>query len=110
MMLAHKLRHRVRIERMTETQDPDTGAIRETWSTFADAVPADVQPMSGGEVLKAAAAQSTARFRFVIRHGLDVDPKMRIVHQGQTFNILDVIPDPTLRRHLTITTETGLRP
>lgn len=109
-MLAHKLRHRIRIEQLVETQDQTAGAISETWTTFADKVPADVQPMSGGEVLKAAAAQSTARYRFVIRYGLAIDPKMRIVHEGATFNILDVIPDPTLRRHLTLTAETGLRP
>ena len=108
-MLSQKVRHRILIEAFTTTTDPDNGAISEGWATFAADVPAEVNPMSGSEILKADAAQSSARYRFVIRYGPAVLPAMRIVHEGLNFNILDVIPDPSLRRHLTITAEAGLR-
>ena len=109
-MLAPKLRHRITIERMVETQDPNTGAITEAWTVFEGDVPADVLPMSSGEVLKAGAAQSTARYRFVIRYLPGLVGKMRVVHEGLYFNIIgEPIPDATLRRHMTLVAEAGLR-
>lgn len=109
-MLAPKLRHRINIEQLIEVQDPNTGAITEAWTTFQADVPADVMPMSSGEVLKADAAQSTARYRFVIRYLPGLVGKMRIVHDGLYFNIIgEPIPDPSLRRWVTLTSEVGLR-
>lgn len=111
-MLAPKLRHRITIERLVETQDPDTGAISEAWMTFASDVPADVMPISSGEILRAAAGQSTARYRFVVRQPtvVGMSGKMRITHDGMTFNIIgEPIPDPTLRHWVTLTAEAGLR-
>lgn len=109
MGLAHRLRHRIRIDSLVETQDPQTGAIAEAWQPFAESVAAEIHPLSGGEVMRAAAANSTARYRFTIRPIAGVTAKMSIYHDGARYNILDVIPDPTLRHHITIMAETGLR-
>lgn len=110
MSLSQRLRFRIDIEDLLITQDPETGAQTEDWGKFANDVPADVLPLSGSELLKADAAESTVRVRFVIRYGLAVTARMRILHDGLTYNIVsDPIPDPSLRRHLTIQAEAGLR-
>lgn len=111
-MLAPKLRHRIGIDLLTETQDPITGAITENWTPFATDEPAEILPISSGEILRADAGQSTARYRFIVRQAavVGVSGKMRITHEGMTFNIIgEPIPDPTLRRWVTFTAEAGLR-
>lgn len=111
-MLAPKLRHRITIERLVETQDPTTGAVSETWVTFASDVPAEVKPISSGEILRADAGQSTARYRFVVRQPsvAGMSGKMRIAHESLYFNIIgEPIPDPSLRYWVTLTAEAGLR-
>lgn len=110
-MRAGNLRHRITVESYTEAQDPSTGAITPTWSAFASDVPADIVPLSGREILAAAAVDSGTRVRFVIRYGNSVGltPAMRIVHDGATYNITEIVPDPSLRGHVTIMAEAGIR-
>lgn len=108
-MKAGKLRHRIALEQLVETQDPDTGAIDTAWSTFAADVPAEILPMSGREILAAQAVESGARVRFVIRAGLAIDTRMRVAHEGLAYNITEIVLDPTLRRHVTIMAEAGVR-
>lgn len=103
MSLAHRLRHRVTIERKTTGEDA-WGQPVETWETVAIA-PAEVWPLSGREYIAAQAEQAGVTTRITIRYQAGIEPAMRITHDGKTYNIRAVLPDPTARRHLTLMCE-----
>ena len=103
MSLAHRLRHRVTIEQKTAGADA-WGQPVETWETVA-IVPAEVWPLSGREYIAAQAEQAGVTTRITIRYQSGIEPAMRITHDGKTYNIRAVLPDPTARRHLTLMCE-----
>ena len=103
MSLAHRLRHRVTIERKTTGAD-SWGQPVETWETVAIA-PAEVYPLSGREYIAAQAEQAGVTTKITIRYQAGIEPAMRVTHDGMTYNIKAVLPDPTLRRHLTLMCE-----
>jgi len=74
-------------------------------------LPAAILPVSGREILAANAGTEGQRYRFVIRYdsALAVVAKMRVSHESKYFNITEVIPDPTLRKFLTLVAEAGIR-
>lgn len=106
MSIAHRLRHRVTIEQRTQTRD-EWGGVVETWETVA-IVPAEVWPLSGREFVAAQATQAGVTTRITIRYQAGIEPAMRVTHDGAIYNIRAVLPDPTLRRHLTLMCETGV--
>ena len=106
MSLAHRLRHRVTIEQLATTRD-EFGGVVESWGTVA-IVPAEVWPLSGREFVAAQAEQAGVTTRITIRYQAGIEPAMRVTHDGKTYNIRAVLPDPTLRRHLTLMCETGV--
>lgn len=108
-MLAPRLRHRVTFASLVKTKDPVTGAMVESWTPVHVSVPAEIHPLSGSELLAAAAGQSKATDRMTIREGLAINTVMRIEHGSDLYNIVAIIPDPTLARHVTILAEKGLR-
>lgn len=102
-MLAHRLRHRITIERKTAGEDT-WGQPVETWETVAR-VPAEVWPMSGREYIAAQADQASVTTKITIRYQAGIEPEMRIMHDGMAYNIRAVLPDPTGRRHITLMCE-----
>ena len=103
MSLAHRLRHRITIERKTAGADA-WGQPVETWETVAIA-PAEVWPLSGREYIAAQAEQAGVTTKITIRYQAGIEPAMRVTHDGKTYNIRAVLPDPTARRHLTLMCE-----
>ena len=103
MSLAHRLRHRVTIEQKTTGADA-WGQPIETWETVA-IVPAEVWPLSGREYIAAQAEQAGVTTKITTRYQAGIEPAMRVTHDGMTYNIKAVLPDPTLRRHLTLMCE-----
>ena len=103
MSIAHRLRHRVTIERKTAGADA-WGQPVETWETVAIA-PAEVWPLSGREYIAAQAEQAGVTTKITVRYQAGIEPAMRITHDGKTYNIRAVLPDPTARRHLTLMCE-----
>lgn len=106
-VIAYKLRHRVDIQSLENEQDSETGDITETWVTVRDPedgplFPAEVAPLSGREYVAAAAVQKDVTTRITIRYRADVTEAMRVVHGADVYNIRAVLPDPTLRRWLTL--------
>ncbi len=75
---AGKLRHRVRIEAPRRIQDPETGALVETWQTFDD-VYAAIEPLSARDFIAAQMAQSKVSVRITIRHRHGLNTTMRLV-------------------------------
>lgn len=106
--LAHRLRHRVTIQTFTTVQDSNTGAVTDTWAdVFAD-VPAEIYPMSGREFIAAQSIQAGVTTKITIRDIGAVQPRMRVTHGSDIYNIKAVLPDPTLARHLTLMCEVGV--
>lgn len=111
-MLTPRLRHRVDIEDFVSIQDSETGAVSDEWASILasdeELVPAEIYPMSGREFVQAQSIQAGVNTKITIRWRSDVQPRMRVVHGADIYNIKAVLPDPTLRRHLTLMCESGV--
>lgn len=105
-VLSARLRHRVTIEEYTETRDQYGGVVH-TWGTHAADVPAEIVPLSGREFVAAQAMQDSVTARITVRYDPSIKPEMRIKHDGTIYNIRAVLPDPSLRRWLTLMCDTG---
>ncbi len=112
-MLTQRLRHRIDIQALTVTQDEDTGAQAEDWQTIRDSnepdlIPAAIEPLSGREFIAAQAVQAGVNTRITLRWRAGLEPSMRVVHEGDLYNIRAILPDPTLRRHVNLMCERGV--
>lgn len=108
MTLAPKLRHRITLQVQAHTQDPDTGEDVVTWADWLADEPAEVVPLSGKEFLQSAATQAQVDTRMTIRWRAGVLTTMRIVFDGENYNVSAVLPDPTNRRWLTLMASRGV--
>ena len=106
MSLTDRLRHRITIEAMTVFRD-EIGGVQQVWTPLHASVPADIVPLSGREFVAAQATQSQVTTRITIRYLPGITPAMRLRHGTDAYNIEAVLPDPTLRRHLTLMCSTG---
>jgi SPP1 family predicted phage head-tail adaptor len=95
MISAGKLRHRITIQQPAITQDAQTGEITEGWSTFADNIPAAIEPLSARDFIQSAAMQSEITTRITVRYLAGIKPAMRIVDAstGSIYNIRGVLSD-----------------
>ena len=98
-MQAGKLRHYVTFERLVSGLDSE-GTLIEEWEPLFDGrrIPADVDAISGRELLAADAIHSKATTRIVIRHRDGLLTRDRVVYRGTLYNVEAVIPDPHSRR------------
>lgn len=103
-----RLRHRVTIERV-ETYDDSDGVRVETWTPIAQALPAEILPLSGAELVTAATARSAVTTRIRMRYRPDIVAlDMRAVHRETVYTIEAVIPDPhSGRRWITLQCASG---
>jgi SPP1 family predicted phage head-tail adaptor len=106
MLAAGKLRHRIVLESLTNERD-GIGGVVPTWSTEAG-LWAEIVPLSGREFIAAQATQAGVTTRITIRWRDGVSPEMRIRHGSVIYNIRAVLPDPSLRQHITLMCETGV--
>jgi SPP1 family predicted phage head-tail adaptor len=108
-MIIGKLRHRIEIQALIIDTDSD-GAQSEAWSNnFNTQLWADVQPLSGRELIEAGAVQSKVNTRIVIRYREGVLPNMRVLHKNNIYNIQAIIPDKeTGNKYLTLICTSGV--
>lgn len=104
-MLANRLRHRVAVQELVETQNSTTGAITRTWenvwldsNTELDAIPAEVLTGPGREFLQSGSTQNEIAARINLRWFPGLTQKMRIVWDGNVYNIQSIETDVTARR------------
>jgi SPP1 family predicted phage head-tail adaptor len=97
-MGAGALRHRITIERVTETQDSFGGTVT-TWPILAT-MWASVEPLSGREQLLAQQVQAEVTHRVRVRYVAGVTAKMRITFGDRHFEILSVINPEERNREL----------
>lgn len=88
-----RLRHRVTFEELTVELDSD-GAQEEAWVAVWPPLSAEITPISGRELIAAAATQSKVTTRIKVRYRPGFKPSMRAVHRDTIYNIEAVIPDP----------------
>lgn len=103
-MLAYRLRHRVAIQELVETQDTNTGAMTRAWEnvwldteTELDAVPAEVLTGPGREFMQSGATQGEIAARINMRWFPGLTQKHRIVWDTNIYNILSIETDTTGR-------------
>ncbi|ETF00684.1 head-tail adaptor protein [Advenella kashmirensis W13003] len=95
MALAHKLIHRVvlqRYDRAAGTLDPETGDRSGEWKDMA-VLYANVTPLSSREFLQAGATQSEVTARITVRYREDIRASDRIVFRGKIYNLHGIQPD-----------------
>ena len=85
-MRAGKLRHRVTIQQTTETRESTMGGVIDTWGTFATRY-ASVSPLTGREYFTAQQHASEVTHEVRLRYLSGVTTKMRVLHDGRTFDI-----------------------
>lgn len=107
-MIAAKLRHRITLQSRTATQDGTTGETTFTWTNAVADEPAEVVPLSGREFIQSGATQAQVDTRMTIRWRSGIEPTMRVVFDGNSYQITAVLPDPTNRRHLTLMCQRGV--
>lgn len=90
-----RLRHRVTIESVESADDSD-GVRTQTWTPICPALPAEILPLSGGELIAAATVQSKVTTRIRMRYRPDIVAlDMRAVHRATVYTIEAVVPDNT---------------
>lgn len=94
-MRAGQLRHRLRIEEVVETRS-DSGDVDESWNEF-DTVWGSLEAVTGNERFRAEREHAEVTHLARIRHLDGVTPKMRITHDGRTFDI-EAVYDPEGRK------------
>lgn len=118
-MYAQRYRHRVAVQAKVETQDPTTGDITHTWQTVElesasssgiplSAVPAEVLRGPGREFDAANEKQAETTARIQLRWFPGLLPTMRLVWQGQPFDILSIETDATDRREYRVRCREGV--
>jgi SPP1 family predicted phage head-tail adaptor len=106
MINARKLRHRVTLQKRSQTQD-DAGQISNDFADFMTGVRASIEPLSGREYVAAQQVQSEISTRIQARWRPGLDETQRIVHVKGTdspapvdvYDIAAVLPDPDSGRH-----------
>lgn len=110
-MLAQTLRQRVTFQAQVENVSASGEPIGFDWVNVLEDEPASVTPLSGRELLAAAAEHAEVNTRAVVRYNpqVEITSAMRMIHEGFAHNIIAVIRDPTFRRHITLMLSEGLR-
>lgn len=96
-MKSGRLRHRILIERPVHAQNATTGADEVTWETFVANVPAEVLTGPGREFDSADSKQSETAARITLRWFPGLEYTMRVVWEGNVYDITSIDTDPTGR-------------
>lgn len=91
--------HLVDIEQRTQSQDPITGAVTDTWSIFKASVLAAIEPLSVRDFMQSRSEQSEITVRIEIGYISGIDRTMRLVgkcgcHSGKIYNPAGILEDP----------------
>lgn len=91
-MQAGKMRQRVTVRNLIETQSTITGELVQTWSTVLDGVWASVEPLQGREYFAASQFQSKVNTKVIMRYStVNITPKMVVANGTHIYNIESVI-------------------
>ena len=97
------LRHRIRIEALTDAPD-GAGGFKENWQETAECF-AQVEPLSVKQNFTADQADERATHRITIRYRQDVQSGQRFVFDSRSFRIVTVHDPDETKRYLICRTE-----
>lgn len=104
-MLAYRLRHRVAVQELIESQDSETGEVVRTWENVfltsdveLDSVPAECLTGPGKEMRNSGTTEGQTDLRLNMRWFPGLELKHRIVWQGLPYNITSIETDITGRQ------------
>lgn len=106
-MQTQRLRHRITIQRQVPTQDSDTGDVLLDWADVWADVPAEVLTGPGREVRADQSTVAETDLRVMFRWLPDVDQSMRVMWEGNPYDILSIELDRTARREIRLRCKTG---
>ena len=89
---AGRLNKRVRLESLSVSQDAETGAPVETWTSEGE-VWAGIEPLSVRDFVSADSRQSQIVARIVMRPVTGMDETWRVVHKTKIYQIVGILPD-----------------
>lgn len=92
------LRHRVTFQKVTKGDDYETV---DSWADYVR-VYAGILPKQGTEIVEEDQVKGKTPCQFVIRHRTDITDAMRLVHNGEILDILNVYNDEQRDRWLVI--------
>jgi SPP1 family predicted phage head-tail adaptor len=109
-MQAGRLRHKVDIEYLSaNSPDQDQyGAPDQSWTTLYNDIWAAVEPLSGRELFAAQEHHSEVETRIRVRYRSDITAKMRVVFNGNYYDIKAVINSEFRNRELHLLCATGV--
>ena len=108
-MLTQKLRHRITIQNRTTVQDTTTGEETTVWADLLANEPAEVVAQSAREFNASQATQAETRGRITIRKPtVSINTTMRVVWNGNAYQLEGVLPDPSDARWLTLIYSQGV--
>jgi SPP1 family predicted phage head-tail adaptor len=114
-MLSYRLRHRVAIQEQVETQNSNTGAMTITWENVMlnsdvvlSTVPAEVLTGAGREMVQGGAVQGEVTARINMRWFPGLTQAMRVLWDGNVFNIKSIETDLTGRQEYRLKCVAGL--
>ena len=101
------MRHRITIQQQAEVQDAN-GDVTLAWSDFAASVPASWLSGPGREYMAAESIRAEVTGRFELRYMAGVTASMRVVWDGNNYNIkAPPAVDPTGRRSMVLMVGSG---
>lgn len=103
------LRHRISIEADSQTTDGGGGAA-DPWAapTTIARTWAAIQPLRGGERLRAQQLEASVTHKITLRYRSDIRASHRVVFKGRAFNIRAVINVDERSRWLELMCEEGV--
>lgn len=99
-MLTQRLRHRIDIQRQYQSQDSTSGDVEISWEDVYASVPCEVLTGSGRESIDAATKTASTDARILMRWLPNIDESMRVVWEGQAFDISAIAYDRTATRDI----------
>lgn len=101
MVRARRLKHKITIQQVTESQD-SYGQPQETWATYA-VRDAEILPATGTEYFTSQQVYSEKSVRFRLRYDntvRQITTKMRVSYDSRTFDIESIINVKEINRDI----------
>jgi SPP1 family predicted phage head-tail adaptor len=99
-MQAGRLRHRITVQENTPTQN-EIGEWVDAWTDYAT-VWASVEPARGSQYYQAKQLDSKVDGTIIMRYRDDIEPTMRVIHDGRTLKIVSLLTVKERKRELHI--------
>ena len=101
MLQAGQLRSYITITQPSTFQDA-SGQENQTETVVATGVPARVQAVAGGEVIRGVQVQAGVTTLITTRFRSDIEPPMKIIHDNRTLNVVRATDPAGTQRELSI--------